>query len=1003
MKTRLNLSLLLKKTFNQRCDLRFQSVKKYLGYLMVLMVIMLPLQNAKAGYFYQYNDWFTVTGSACNGWLDIKIIGLNKDGDNDRMEDCTLTYSDDNGLTYKELLNFNITNQALAGTVTNKTTGLNFANGTIVVPTTNFSYTGLQAYLKVKWYYPTSIIGKTLKFKIEGKWFRNYAASSGQAHDTFTGNYYVNNVLKNVVEPDMPKYDPAPTLTLTPYKDGRYILNWTGATAFVSKFEFYTDAAYTNLAGTAEGTTDTGKDTLKLGGLNANNTYYVKQVYITPSTNAGFSTIYEKKVTTTVNNPGYKYPLAVAINKLLNTNPIKLNFSITEDNSASTQTSKYYVKRNGVLLTPTGFTSKEYSDATISPWTNYEYVIYSVPDDWTDKTIVIPELSYVVTVNSNPTSIDFKNFKFEPTKGTNPYIKISWDKDQWYPVNNTVKLYRKSSITNEFVDLGIQNTATYYNDITDIIENKYYTYKLEIDQWGTKTSKIDSAIVIDKVVFTKMSATKNTFGDRINLQWTIDRLNLCDRFEIYRSYAFTDANGSESWSNDLLVNQFTAQTLVNSWDDRDAAAGTLYRYKIVAVKRTSTVPAYDVKVEISDIGFRTPVGIITGRITYGTGSAVQGTSLYVSSSTVGDDMLYKSLKFAGDPAQGGKVNLTKAKHGCIADKGFTFQAWLEPLNRKAETTTIFEVGGEYSIRMNNDNILVLMGATLEQVRSYKLESSIAQNSFFHLTVAYNLDKELKIFINGVAKDSVTLTNNFTCSFTETTKCVIANNTDDNVTNKLPYNGIIDDVRLWNKSISNFDATDNYNRYIGGTETGLIGYWPMDEGIGTYAFDCSKTDKVFNECHITDIKKATSESIVPKKEQLSIKGVTDASGNYIIRGIPFTGDGSTYTVTPVMGTHKFEPKQQLRYISPSSLVHNSTDFVDKSSFPVLVSVKYKNTDYPVEGVSFSIDDNPVAKENKLVVTNEKGIAEIDVPIGEHYIKASLTGHVFRYDGRYPRIS
>src|SRR5690606_409623 len=98
-----------------------------------------------------------------------------------------------------------------------------------------------------------------------------------------------------------------------------------------------------------------------------------------------------------------------------------------------------------------------------------------------------------------------------------------------------------------------------------------------------------------------------------------------------------------------------------------------------------------------------------------------------------------------------------------------------------------------------------------------------------------------------------------------------------------------------------EVADNFNRYLGGNEAGLIGYWPMDEGISTYAFDCSKSDKVFNENHISEIKKATSESVVPKKEQLSIKGVSDANGNYIIRGIPFTGDGSTYSITPILGT------------------------------------------------------------------------------------------------------
>lgn len=998
MKTKFNFSLLLQKLCDQRSVVKSTSGSngfKLVGLLTLFLV--LSFQQAKADYFWQYTDYFKITGTTNNGWLDIQIIGIDTYGDNDRMEDCTLKYSDDNGLTYKNLMNFNVLSNALDGSCTDLTTGQNYVNGKIVKPSPLYYYEGDQAFCKVKWYYPASVVGKSLKFRIEGSWFRNYATSGSKAHDVFTGNYYYENVLKNVVPFTVPAYNPSTSFSLTPNTDGKYKFTWSGASAYVSNFEFYTDATCTNFVGSVTGTTDTGSGYVKLGDFNVKNTYYIKQLYTTPSSVAGFSFTYEKKFATAISHAGYKYPESVNITPKLNDQ--KVEIGITAGNTSSTQAMKYYIKRDGTLLTPNGIITTNYVDATVSPLTDYSYTVYSVPDAWTDKSIVIPELSKTLTTTTKPKDITFANFKLDPFKGSNPYIKVSWNNDEWYAVNS-IKLYKKNTTTNEWVDLDIQNTATSYNDITDIVENKYYSYKLEVNQWGKISNKFDSAIVIDKVAFTKIAATKNTFGDRINLQWTIDKLNLCDRFEIYRSFAMSDGNGNESWSNEVLVNQFTAQTLVNNWDDRDAAPGVLYKYKIFAIKKTTALG--DIKVDASDIGFRMPVGVVTGRITYGSGTAVQGTSLYVSSSGEGGDMLYKSLKFSGDAVQGGKVNLTKAKHGCIADKGFTFQAWLEPLNRQAISSTVFEVNGEYSIRMNSDNILVLMGNTLQQVLSYKLESTIAENSYFHLGVAYGSDKKLKIFINGVAKDSVVLTNTYTCSFSETTKCTLANNSTETIANRLPFNGNIDDVRLWNRGITNFEATDNYNRYLGGSEVGLIGYWPMDEGIGTYAFDCSKTDKVFNESHITDIKKASSESVVPKKEQLSIKGVTDASGNYIIRGIPFTGDGSTYSITPIMGTHKFEPKQQLRYISPSSLVHNGTDFVDKSAFPVTVTVRYENTEYPVEGVSFAIDDNPVSKENKLVVTNENGKAEIDIPIGEHYIKATLTGHGFKNNGRFPSI-
>ncbi len=854
-----------------------------------------------------------------------------------------------------------------------------------------FNWAGVDRWVYHTWYYPTALAGKSITIKIKN----SAPIQSGSAAFEVTRQVQTFN------------YDsPTTTYELTPSSDGNFNFSWTTSESYTTKFDIYSDASYTELVKSVPVSNNlkSSSISIKLGAFNVNQTYYVKQVYVTPNTVSGYSITYEKKLLP-FTFVGYKYPTIVTATTQFNANPIKIDLAITEGNTGSILASKYYVKRDGQYLGE--FTGTNFTDANVTAYTKYTYVVYSVPDTWTNKEIVIPELSYTVSTTTNPKAISFDKYKLSPVKGTSPYIKIEWDNNQWYPLNtlNTVKLFRKNSTTNEFTtELNILSTDTYYKDFTDIIENKYYSYKLEINQWGKKTEKIDSVMVVDMAKITKISASKNTFGDRINLQWTIDRLNLCDRFEIWRQFAVTTSDGKEAWSDYTMVNQFTAQSLINSWDDRDAAPGTLYRYKIFAFKKTSTIPAYDISENATDIGFRMPVGVVTGRITYGAGSAVGGASLYVSSSSDTGDKLYKSLKFSGDNLQGGKVKLTKSKHGCIADKGFTFQAWLQPLKREAVISTIFEVDKEYSIRMYNDNILILMGNPLQQVRSYKLESTIAVNSYFHLGVAYSLDKKLKILINGMAKDSVVLTNTYTCAFNETTQSSIANNTS---VTKLPYNGYIDDVRLWNKGITSTESADNYNRYLGGNETGLIGYWPMDEGIGNYAFDCSKTDKVFNESHIIDIVNAISDTIVPKKEQLSIKGVTDASGNYIIRGIPFTGDGSTYSITPILGTHKFEPKQQLRYVSPSSLIHNGTDFTDKSSFPVKVKVIYNNTEYPVAGVSFSVDDNPCSKENKLITTKlvkegsvDAGECIIDVPIGGHYIKATLAGHEFKYKGRYP---
>ena len=1004
MKTSTTFSLPLQWICNQRSNFRQIWKNHYLQTLLALIIVLfvLPvnpvfadqLPDAFSNYMAikPYDDSNRDKKLAA---VSIQLVIYDTDGYDERAANATnLSYSIDGGITYVDLFTYGA-ESAIKTDINNiyyyNSSG-SATKGYLIDK--KVKKVGDQYYLFVDWFYPASVAGKEVKFRVKGPWIKN-----SDQNKPITVQW---NKEKSV---QLNKYEPATTFKLNAVPDGNYNFEWTGATANISGFEIYSDKDFTKFVRFVNNNTmwtNSGSELVKLGLFKDSNTYYVKQVYSTLSYLSGISLFYEKKFAEPLTHVGYKYPKDVSCKTVFEKDPLKIELSITEGNIASNFTAKYYIKRDGVLITENGLTGLNYTDVNVEPLKEYTYVVYSVPDSW-DKNIVIPELSKTIISSTIPPVLKFDKFTIEGVKGTNRYIKLSWEKDgsiEWYEPN-TVKLERKNKTTNEWDDLGILEKSTNYNDFDEIEEFKYYNYRLTVNQWGRISTKYDSAYVSEKVSFTKKAATKNTYGDRINLQWTIDRLDLCKRFEIYRSFAITDAAGGESWSEDVLIHQFSTQTLVNSWDDRDAAPGILYKYKIVAIKETENFG--DQKVETTDIGFRMPTGVVTGRVTYGSGTAVEGTSIYISSSSEsGGEVLYKSLKFNEDASQGGKVNLTKSKHGCIAGEGFTFQAWLQPLTRKAVASTIFEVEKEYSIRMNNDNILVLMGNPLQQVRSYKLETTIAENSFFHLGVAYSSEKKLKIFINGVAKDSITLANTYTCAFTESTKCYIANNTTDDVASRLPYNGRVDDVRLWNKGISNVESLNNYNRYLGGSELGLIGYWPMDEGIGNYAFDCSKTDKVFNENHIVDIKRAVSENTVPTKEQLSIKGVTDVNGNYIIRGIPFIGDGSTYSITPLMGTHKFEPKQQLRYVSPTSLVHNGTDFSDKSSFPVTVTVKYKNTDYPVEGVSFSIDNNPVSKENKMVVTDKDGIAIIDVPIGEHYINATLVGHEFDDEGRYPSI-
>ncbi len=54
--------------------------------------------------------------------------------------------------------------------------------------------------------------------------------------------------------------------------------------------------------------------------------------------------------------------------------------------------------------------------------------------------------------------------------------------------------------------------------------------------------------------------------------------------------------------------------------------------------------------------------------------------------------------------------------------------------------------------------------------------------------------------------------------------------------KRPIEGNIGEVRIWDYTRSGTEIADNMNKQMTGAETGLVGYWPLDDGVGNVAED-----------------------------------------------------------------------------------------------------------------------------------------------------------------------
>ena len=212
-----------------------------------------------------------------------------------------------------------------------------------------------------------------------------------------------------------------------------------------------------------------------------------------------------------------------------------------------------------------------------------------------------------------------------------------------------------------------------------------------------------------------------------------------------------------------------------------------------------------------------------------------------------------------------------------------------------------------------------------------------------------------------------------------------------VTDETAFHGSFTEVRVWDHQMTDKERTIYADRVLSGRETGLKLYWPMDEGLNRLVFDASYSNDVPNGRHATVGTNVSSSVVIPDEDQLSRYGLTNESGEYTIRGIPFVGSGTTYTFTPTKGIHTFSPAQRNGFISPSSLALNGIDFSDDSSFPMSGKVTYQNTNIPVDSVQFRIDGTAAQNKSGILMTDANGQYEISVPIGNHRIEAWKDGH------------
>ncbi len=106
--------------------------------------------------------------------------------------------------------------------------------------------------------------------------------------------------------------------------------------------------------------------------------------------------------------------------------------------------------------------------------------------------------------------------------------------------------------------------------------------------------------------------------------------------------------------------------------------------------------------------------------------------------------------------------------------------------------------------------------------------------WYHIAAVYN-GSTMKLYINGIERASVTQTG------------TISNFAGNLFFGECPgwngrkFNGKIDEVRIWNIARTATEIVNTINADLTGNETGLAGYWKLNEGTGTTTADATANE------------------------------------------------------------------------------------------------------------------------------------------------------------------
>ena len=432
---------------------------------------------------------------------------------------------------------------------------------------------------------------------------------------------------------------------------------------------------------------------------------------------------------------------------------------------------------------------------------------------------------------------------------------------------------------------------------------------------------------------TSVAATDGDFKTRVQVQWNDEALDE-DGYRIYR--------------DGKLVAELAANS--ESYSDFDIAAGSLAEYCVHTFRSDLVATA-----SACDFGWRPPDGAISGSVrapqtqtglassasavVADAGQRVSATDLQSTPAIIAAATDSVLICIAPDPDRGilfdGSGGSVRIPFGSLSGP-FTIEFWTNRAALDNQEHAVISVGSAGSTQQVSARFLA-DGTLRFTVGATDLDYADANPLGWHhwaLTKASSGERQ-------IIRDGVLVQSDASPASALVGGLLVLGSDADTTSF---FSGTLDEVRVWNVAQTPTQVISTMGRRLEGNESGLLGYWAMNQGRGRAVGDDT------NFGHHGTMHGGVSWSTAGAIRTCVL---ADTQGKYTLGGVRYN-ESTTFTVTPRQTQRVFDPPASDVTLSIQHPVENQLDFIDVTQLGVSGHVVFEGTECPVPDADILVD-------------------------------------------------